>query len=50
MLPLSLDCPFLIAPTVLSGVYQSRDNGKINKRKKKLLGQSRMDNPETMAT
>jgi hypothetical protein len=35
MLPVSLDCPFLIAPSVF---------------KRKLKGQSRMDNPEKLAT
>jgi hypothetical protein len=49
MLPVSLDCPFLIAPTVSSHIYlwweetvgtvmngQSRDTGNINKCERKL--------------
>jgi hypothetical protein len=55
MMPVSLDCPFLIAPLF---VGQSRmDNpeklaslGSQDKGRKQTKGQSRMDNPEKLAS
>jgi hypothetical protein len=42
MLPVSLDCPLLIAPSVFSS--------SCHKTKRKPKEQSTMDNPETLAT
>jgi hypothetical protein len=44
MLPVSLDYPFLIAPSLFS----SSSPGA--KTRRKAMGQSRMGNPETLAT
>jgi hypothetical protein len=65
MFPVSLDCLFLIAPSVFSNVYLSCvpnvssffglsvfdcPFGKINKRYRIPKGQSNMDNPKKLAT
>jgi hypothetical protein len=50
-LPLQFPLTFIYV-SIVSGlpIGQYRDNGNINKRQRKLQGQSRMNNPETMAT
>jgi hypothetical protein len=52
MLPVSLDCLFLIAPSVFSNVYLScvPNVAKINKRYRIPKGQSKIDNPKKLAT